>query len=119
MSKKLLIVDDEIDIREFAKKFFTKRGISVTTAGNGAQALEAVKLDKPDLVLMDITMEVMSGIDCLKKLRETGNDVKVIMVTGIENEETVNEANAFGVRGYIHKPLVLEELEKVVLAELA
>ncbi len=46
------------------------------------------------------------------------NDVKVIMVTGIENEESVNEANSWGVRGYIHKPLVLDELEKIVLAEL-
>ena len=115
---KLLIVDDEVDIREFAKRFFTKRGIDVTTASNGEEALSSIDQNKPDLVLLDITMEKMSGIDALKKLREKNNFVKVIMVTGIEDEETVKEANGYGVKGYVHKPLVLDELEKIVLVEL-
>jgi response regulator of citrate/malate metabolism len=63
-------------------------------------------------------MEEISGIEVLKKLREGNNSVKVIMVTGAEDLETVNQANRFGVKGYVHKPLVLEELEKIVLAEL-
>ena len=115
---KLLIVDDEEDIREFAKNYFKKRGIDVETASNGKDALAQAESFGPNLILLDITMEEMSGIEVLKKLRENKNDVKVIMVTGIENEESVNEANSWGVRGYIHKPLVLEELEKIVLAEL-
>lgn len=115
---KLLIVDDESDIREFAKSFFKKRGIDVFTAACGKDALESVDNNAPELILLDITMPDMSGVEVLKTLRERGNDVKVIMVTGIENEETVNEANSWGIRGYIHKPLILEELEKIVLAEL-
>ena len=115
---KLLIVDDEVDIREFAKRFFSKRGIDVTTASNGEEALIAVEQHKPDLVLLDITMEKMSGVEALKKLRERNNQVKVIMVTGIEDEETVKQAKGYDVKGYIHKPLILEELEKVVMAEL-
>ncbi len=115
---KLIIVDDEPDIREFAKRFFEKRHIEVFTACNGLEALEIIDAQKPDLALFDITMESMTGLELLKKLREKGNDMKVIMVSGLENEETVNEANSWGVRGYIHKPLVLEELEKIVLAEL-
>ena len=115
---KLLIVDDEEDIREFARNYFKKRGIDVEIASNGKLALEKANEFKPDLILLDITMEEMTGIEVLKKLREEKNDVKVIMVTGIENEESVNEANSWGVKGYIHKPLVLEELEKIVLAEL-
>lgn len=115
---KLLIVDDEVDIREFAKRFFEKRGIIVFTAENGEAALEVVKAEQPDLILLDITMEGMSGVEVLKTLREAGNDVKIIMVTGVEDEGTVNEANSWGIRGYIHKPLVLDELEKIVLAEL-
>lgn len=115
---KLLIVDDEEDIREFARSFFKKRGIDVFTASGGRTALEIVDEESPDLVLLDITMDDMSGLDVLKSLRQKQNDVKVIMVTGIESEDVVNEANSWGIRGYIHKPLILEELEKIVLAEL-
>lgn len=118
MAYKLLIVDDEIDIREFAKSFFKRRGIEVFTADNGLAALEIIRKESPTLVLLDITMEEVSGLEVLKKLREDGNDIKVIMVTGIEDEAVVNEANSWGIRGYIHKPLVLEELETIVMAEL-
>jgi len=116
---KLLIVDDETDIREFAKRFFTKRDIEVFTAGNGKEALEIVEKHNPDLILLDVNMDEMSGVEVLKTLRENKNEVKVIMVTGVEDEDVINEANSLGVKGYIHKPLVLGELEKVVMAELA
>ena len=115
---KLLIVDDEIDIREFAKNFFKKRNIEVFTSSGGVEAFNIINTEKPDLVLLDVRMEEMNGVDLLKKLREQNNQVKVIMVTGVEDEETVNEAHALGIKGYIHKPLVLDELEKVVLKEL-
>lgn len=115
---KLLIVDDEIDIREFAKKFFAKRGIDVFTASGGVEALKIIDENQPDLVLLDIQMEEINGIEVLKKLREAQNNIKVIMVTGAEDPKIINEANSLGVRGYVHKPLVLEELEKIVLEEL-
>ena len=116
---KLLIVDDEIDIREFAKSFFKKRDIDVLVASGGKEAFDLIEKEQPDLVLLDINMEEMTGIEVLKKLRENKNDVKVIMVTGVEDEAMVNEANTWGVKGYIHKPLILEELEKIVMAELS
>jgi DNA-binding response OmpR family regulator len=115
---KLLIVDDEQDILEFARRFFTKRGIDVRIAKNGEDALVLVKDFQPGLVLLDVAMDGISGLEVLKRLRADGSDVPVIMVTGIEDEATVNEANSWGVKGYIHKPLVLNELEKIVLAEL-
>lgn len=115
---KLLIVDDEIDVREFAKRFFAKRGIDVYTASGGIEALKIIDEDHPDLVLLDIQMEEINGIEVLQRLREANNDIKVIMVTGTEDPKIINEANGLGVRGYVHKPLVLEELEKIVLAEL-
>ena len=115
---KLLIVDDEIDVREFAKNFFKKRSIDVLTASGGQTALEMIEQEKPDLVLLDVRMEEMNGLDVLKKLREKKNLVKVIMVSGVEDEATIHEANSLGVIGYIHKPLVLEELEKIVLKEI-
>jgi two-component system, response regulator, stage 0 sporulation protein F len=115
---KLLIVDDEIDIREFAKSFFKKRGIEVLTASGGRQAIDLIGLEAPDLVLLDVRMEEMSGIEVLRELRAAQNKVRIIFVTGVEDQDVINEANKLGVVGYIHKPLVLEELEKIVLAEL-
>jgi len=116
---KLLIVDDEEDVREFAKRFFVKRGIDVLTASGGREALKIISEDRPDLVLLDVQMEEISGIEALKKLRDDKDEIKVIMVTGAEDLAIINEANSLGVRGYIHKPLVLEELEKIVMAELS
>jgi len=115
---KLLIVDDEVDIREFAKRFFVKRDIDVFTASGGREALKIIDEDKPDLVLLDIQMEEITGIEVLKELRANSNEVKVIMVTGNEDPAVIKEANSLGVISYVHKPLVLEELEKIVLAEL-
>jgi len=115
---KLLIVDDESDIREFARNFFKKRKIEVFVASGGGQALDLIARERPDLVLLDVKMEEMTGIEVLRQLRKSNSSVKVIMVSGVEEEETINEAKALGVIGYIHKPFILEELEKIVLAQL-
>jgi len=115
---KLLIVDDEPDIREFARNFFKKRKIEVFVASGGRQALDLISNEKPNLVLLDIRMEEMTGIEVLRELRKSNPDVKVVMVSGVEDEDTIKEANAYGVIGYIHKPFILEELEKLVLTQL-
>jgi len=115
---KLLIVDDEIDIREFAKNFFKKRGVNVFTASGGGEAFEIAAQEHPDLILLDVRMEEMTGVEFLRKMREQGNHTKVIMVSGIEDEEIVEEAKGLGILGFIHKPLILGELQKVVMKEL-
>ena len=115
---KLLIVDDESDIREFARNFFKKRKIEVSVASGGRQALDLIANERPDLILLDVRMEEMTGIEVLRELRQTKPSLKVIMVSGVEEEETIKEANALGVIGYVNKPFILEELEKIVLAQL-
>ena len=115
---KLLIVDDESDIREFARNFFKKRGIDVLTSSSGREALELIAQNSPQLVLLDVRMEEMTGIEVLRELRQKDNRTRVIMVTGVEDEDVIKEANALGVVSYIHKPLILEELEKIVLNQL-
>ena len=116
---KLLIVDDESDIREFARNFFRKRKIDVFVASGGRQALDLIAAESPDLVLLDVRMEEMTGVEVLRELRQINTSVKVIMVSGVEDEETIKEANNLGVLGYIHKPFILEELEKLVMAQLS
>ena len=114
----LLIVDDEADIREFAKNYFRKRAIDVTTANSGREALEFLQKQQFDLTLLDVRMEEMSGMDVLRALKESQKSAKIIMVTGVEDEATMQEAKRLGVFAYIHKPLILDELEKIVLAQL-
>ena len=117
---KLLIVDDEMDVREFAANFFRKRKIEVNTAASGEEALEFIKNQKPNLVLLDINMPGIDGIETLRRLRETNKDVKVIMVTGKKPDESgaSDQCKQLGIIDYIHKPLELDELERVVMGSL-
>lgn len=118
--KKLLIVDDEPDVREFAARFFRKRKIEVITASNGTEALELFEKEKPGLILLDIKMEGLDGIDVLARIREKDKRVSVLMVTGKKPEEAESgkRCEELGVSGYVHKPLELGELEGVVLSLL-
>lgn len=119
--KKLLIVDDEADVREFAANFFKKRKIEVTTASSGEEALDILSAQKPDLILLDIKMEGIDGIETLRRIRELDKNTKVIMVTGRKPEEggACDSCQQLGILGYIHKPLELDELESVVLTALS
>lgn len=114
MAKKLLIVDDEIEICEFLKSFFEDRDFKVAVASNGTQALAQMPLFHPDVVLLDIQMPGMDGLQTLKKIKETYPKVKVIMVTAVETQEKIEEAMRLGADNYITKPLSLEYLEKDV-----
>lgn len=115
---RLLIVDDEPDVREFAKNFFVKRKLEVCTAANGEEALDLSKNFKPDLALLDIRMDGMDGLEALKRLREIDDKIKVIMVTGVNDSAAMQKAKDLGAIGYIHKPLILDELEKIVMKEV-
>ena len=117
---KLLIVDDELDVREFAANFFRKRKIEVIAASNGQEALALFENKKPDLILLDIKMEGMDGIEVLRYIREKDKIIPIVMVTGKEpqEDEALKRCKELGVLDYIHKPLELDELEKVVLSVL-
>lgn len=111
---KLLVVDDEQDICDFVQNFFRERGFQVFTALNGDEALSIVKRENPELVLLDIKMQGMDGIAVLKHLKEIDKNLKVIMVTALEDQDKMNEACRLGACDYITKPLVLDHLEQAV-----
>jgi len=117
----LLIVDDEADVREFAANFFRRRKIDVLTASSGEEAIDLLARQSPDLILLDIKMSGMDGIETLRRIREKDPGIKVIMVTGKkpEEENSFEKCRQCGAFGYIHKPLELDELERIVLKELS
>jgi DNA-binding response OmpR family regulator len=114
MTNKLLIVDDEAEICEFLKSFFEDRDFKVAIAHNGAEALQQVERFGPEIVLLDIQMPGMDGLQTLKKMKEDYPRLKVIMVTAVETQEKIEEAMRLGADNYITKPLSLEYLEKDV-----
>lgn len=111
---KLLVVDDEHDVCDFVKNFFQEREFEVFTALSGEEALEIAKKENPVIVLLDVKMKGMSGIATLKHLKEMNRNLKVIMVTALDDQEKMDEACKLGACDYITKPLVLDYLEQAV-----
>ena len=119
MGKTILIVDDAAFMRMMIKDILSKNGYNVAgEAENGAKAVEKYNELKPDLVLMDITMPEMDGIQALKKIKETDPSALVIMCSAMGQQAMVIESIQSGARDFIVKPFqadrVLEAVRKVV-----
>ena len=117
MTKKprLLVVDNEIDICNFVKSFFSIRGFDVLTALNGDEALAVLTHVKPEVVILDVVMRSEhEGLDYLPRIRESAPAAKIIMVTGVDDKDSVEKAMSHGANDYVTKPLVLEHLEATV-----
>ena len=119
MAKNILIVDDAAFMRMMIKDILTKNGYNVAgEAENGAKAVEKYNELKPDLVLMDITMPEMDGIQALKKIKEMDGGAMVIMCSAMGQQAMVIESIQAGAKDFIVKPFqadrVLEAVKKVV-----
>jgi DNA-binding NtrC family response regulator len=111
---KLLVVDDEHLIRWSLEQNLKKHGYEVVTAGTGEDALRLVREEQPDLVLLDIQLPGISGIDVLEKIKEHDEDIIVIMVTANSGLENAVNAMRLGAFDYISKPFNLDELSIII-----
>ena len=107
--KKVLVIDDEFDIRDLLKDFLTINNIDVQTASNGKEALEKFKDFKPDLAIADIQMDIMDGIEFSKHILSIKPDFPIVMITGHIKEYNLNEILSLGVKKVIDKPLHLKD----------
>ena len=119
MAKNILVCDDAAFMRMMIKDILTKNGYNVAgEAENGAKAVEKYNELKPDLVLMDITMPEMDGIQALKKIKEADPGAMVIMCSAMGQESMVVDAIRFGALDFIVKPFkpdrVLQTVQKVL-----
>ena len=119
MAKNILICDDAAFMRMMIKDILTKNGYEIAAeAENGQKAVEKYAETKPDLVLMDITMPEMDGIQALKKIKELDGGANVIMCSAMGQQAMVIEAIQSGAKDFIVKPFqaerVLEAVKKVV-----
>jgi DNA-binding response OmpR family regulator len=116
--RKLLIVDDEKEALVFLKMFFQAKGFDVLTAESGEEAIRKVKEEHPHVVLLDILMPGMSGLEALKIIREIDPEVGVIMATVIQEEDIAKRAIELGAYDYVVKPFDIDYLEMTVLIKL-
>lgn len=107
---KFLIVDDEQDVVDNVKELFELRNYSVITATSGTEALELVKKESPNIIILDIRMPDISGMEVLKEVKKNYPKTRVIMLTGVEDEETKDKAMSLGASGYLTKPYSFSEL---------
>ena len=112
--KIILIVDDEEALREGLGRVLEDEGYKVIAAGSGEQALAMLPNHHVDLILTDIRMPGMSGLELLKKVREINRTLGVIILTGYGEIESYIEAMNFGAMEYVNKPFKMNELKFIV-----
>jgi len=117
----ILVVDDEPEICDLVGEFLTRRGYGVKTAGGGEQALEAIRKELPNLVLLDIYMPGMNGVEVVRRLKSADLLARlgVIMLTASQEEPLLQEALDLGAFDVLSKPVNLDELELAVAVKLA
>jgi len=118
MKAKILVIDDEQAICDLLKRFLTKRGYEVTVANSAEEGISKLEGEKPEVVLMDIRMPGMNGIEAVKKIRDIDEKVGIIMATAVLDERMAKEAIDLGASDYIIKPFDLDYLEKTLLVKL-
>lgn len=110
-TKKVLVVDDEDDVRLFLQDFLSERDLQVGAAASGEEALDAIEQSVPDIILLDLMMPGMDGLECLEQIKKKHPEVNVIMITALNDEARVAKAKKLGAHNYILKPFSLSYLE--------
>jgi two-component system response regulator (stage 0 sporulation protein F) len=111
---KILVVDDEEDARDLFNTILTDEGYAVSLANGGEQALSLFNNNPYNLVITDIKMPGMDGLQLLQEIRKTGSKTDVIMVTAYGEVESYLKAMSLGAAEYINKPVRIKELKRIV-----
>ena len=106
--KVIMIVDDEDKVRESVREVLADEGYRVVDTGDGNRVLELIDEEKPGLVLLDIWMPQIDGIDLLKQIKSKEPGINVVMISGHGNIHTAVTATKFGAFDFIEKPLSLD-----------
>src|SRR5258705_13786761 len=116
---RILVVDDEAPVREVLTEYFATEGYAVEAATSGLEALSAVRGGRADLVLLDVRMPGLDGVQVLRRIRELTDSVPVIMVTANEDVSLARETLTLGAFDYVAKPFDFDYLDRAVAAGLA
>ena len=110
----VLVVDDQEGVRQLLMEVLRSEGFNVTSASNGYEAMDALEEVSPDLILVDMKMPGMNGLDVLREIKSREISCLPIMMTAYGELEIANEAMGLGVKNFINKPFDIDDLRKVV-----
>ena len=111
---KILVIDDEKDLCFLFKKILTPEGYTVLTAQNGYDGIKINQKSDPNIILLDLKMPGINGIETLRRIRKKDPDVIVIIITGYGDAETIREAEDLNVYEYMSKPFNNETVLKTI-----
>ncbi|MDN3018107.1 response regulator [Neobacillus drentensis] len=114
MKEKILIVDDQFGIRILLNEVFQKEGYQTFQAANGVQALDIVTKHDPDLVLLDMKIPGMDGIEILKRMKVIDPDIRVIIMTAYGELDMIQEAKDLGAITHFAKPFDIDDIRAAV-----
>ena len=114
-SGKILVTDDQPGVRKLLYEVFRREGFAVLMAADGREAMQVLQTETPDLILLDVKMPGMGGLETLRQLRAQGLDTCVILMTAYGEAEVVEEAIQLGAVKHIAKPFDLNELRQTVI----
>lgn len=114
MKEKILIVDDQFGIRILLNEVFQKEGYQTFQAANGIQALDILKKNEPDLVLLDMKIPGMDGIEILKRMKVIDPDIRVIIMTAYGELDMIQEAKNLGALTHFAKPFDIDDIRAAV-----
>ncbi|NOY52199.1 MAG: response regulator [Deltaproteobacteria bacterium] len=112
--KSILLVDDEVHVRDGLSEILQQEGFYVETAGDGREALSLSVNKKFDLMITDIKMPEMDGMQLLDEIQKVNPGIRVIMVTAFGDVETYLKSMQLGAHEYINKPVKIQELKRVI-----
>ena len=113
-NKKILIIDDEQDLLDLFKKLLEQQSYQVFCASNGADGILLNEQQNPDLIILDMHMPEMDGIQTLRNIRKTDENVIVVILTGYACPDTIRDAVDLNVSEYLSKPFGNSELLNVI-----
>jgi DNA-binding NtrC family response regulator len=114
MKIRVLLVDDEVSFVEYLGKRLSTRGMEVSTVHSGEQAIEAIKLAEHDVVVLDVRMPGLDGVETLREIKQLRPGLQVIMLTGHASIESGVEGMKLGAFDYLVKPCDIEVLTKAI-----
>ncbi len=115
---KIMIVDDEDNMREDISRLLQMKGYETVTANSAGEALSKFLVENPDLILLDIRMPEVDGLECLRQIKELKKDALVIMVTCVTDIDTAKKALRLGAVDFLVKPVDLNALETAILTHI-
>ncbi len=114
MPNKILVVDDEKHIRDSCIRLLQRKRYNAEGAASGVEALEKIGKEVYDLVLLDVRMPGMDGIEVLRRAKEIAPNILVLVLTGHGTIDTAREAMELGAAGFIRKPISIEDLAESI-----